>query len=245
MIHVSEAGVVKTLGSAADARRLVEVLRAFDGLAMVRPCDVVGCTVSMEQLQPGYSAADLVIRGRDEEATVIVADLIRQMSPREPPHGTPTVRDLVRSFGTYRSSGDTQIAAVLVDEAERIYLELCDSQHDVRLLHGDLHQGNILFDDTRGWIAIDPKGVVGEVAYEVGASLRNPIERPDILASTAALERRVKVFEAALGLNAARMFQWAYVQSVLAAIWLVEDEGHIDPDHPFMACARTTRMLIE
>ena len=29
------------------------------------------------------------------------------------------------------------------------------------LLHGDLHHWNILSDADRGWMAIDPKGVIG------------------------------------------------------------------------------------
>lgn len=47
----------------------------------------------------------------------------------------------------------------------------------------DLQHYNVLFDDARGWLAIDPKGVVGEVEYEIGAILRNPIERPDLFAA--------------------------------------------------------------
>ena len=42
------------------------------------------------------------------------------------------------------------------------------------LLHGDLQHYNVLLDKDRGWVAIDPKGVVGELEYEVGALLRNP-----------------------------------------------------------------------
>jgi hypothetical protein len=33
------------------------------------------------------------------------------------------------------------------------------------------------------WIAVDPKGVIGEIEYEIGASLRNPYENPEIFAS--------------------------------------------------------------
>jgi streptomycin 6-kinase len=40
----------------------------------------------------------------------------------------------------------------------------------------DLHHYNVLSDSGRGWLAIDPKGLVGEVEYEVGAAIRNPID---------------------------------------------------------------------
>jgi streptomycin 6-kinase len=39
---------------------------------------------------------------------------------------------------------------------------LGESQRSTRLLHGDLHRHNVLSDDARGSVAIDPKGVVGE-----------------------------------------------------------------------------------
>ena len=244
MIQLNDAGVLKTSDRAEEARRLGDVLRAFDGMAVVRSYDVVDRAVLMERLQPGHSAAELVAHGRDDEATAVVADVIRRMSPREPPDGTPTVLDLASAFPAYRSTGDTQVSSGLVDDAERVYVELCDSQRDVRLLHGDLHQRNILFDAVRGWVAIDPKGTVGEVAYEVGASLRNPIEHPEIVASATAVKRRLQTFETALGLDVTRMIRWAYAQAVLAAIWLVEDEGVIGPGHPFLTFAGMSRTLL-
>ncbi len=52
--------------------------------------------------------------------------------------------------------------------------ELLLSQGEPVLLHGDLHHYNLLqHQDT--WLAIDPKGVVGEREFEIGAFLRNPV----------------------------------------------------------------------
>ena len=51
------------------------------------------------------------------------------------------------------------------------------SEADV-LLHGDLHHDNIL-QNGDDWLVIDPKGVIGEPAYEVAAFIRNPI--PELL----------------------------------------------------------------
>ena len=48
--------------------------------------------------------------------------------------------------------------------AQRVHRRLCESQRDVRLLHGDLHHDNVLLDAGRGCLAIDPTGVTGEVA---------------------------------------------------------------------------------
>ncbi|MER3425515.1 MAG: hypothetical protein C4293_22035, partial [Nitrospiraceae bacterium] len=44
-----------------------------------------------------------------------------------------------------------------------------------------------------GWLAIDPKGVLGEPAYEIGAVLRNPTENPVLFAIRSIIDRRVRI----------------------------------------------------
>src|SRR5207244_1045291 len=144
--------------------------------------------------------------------TGIIAEVIRQM-PAVSLEGAPAVEDWGRSFETYRSRGDLQIAMDLVEQSKQIYFDLCASQGPVRLLHGDLQHYNVLFDSARGWVAIDPKGVMGEIEYEIGASLRNPNE---MFASAEIVERRIRKYEARLGLNAERALRWAFAQAVLS-----------------------------
>ena len=69
------------------------------------------------------------------------------------------------------------------------------------------------------------KGVVGELEYELGAALRNPIDRPDLFASLEIVERRLDHFGLALGIDTSRARGWCFAQAVLAAIWSVEDGG--------------------
>jgi streptomycin 6-kinase len=89
----------------------------------------------------------------------------------------------------------------------------------------------VLFDERRSWVAIDPKGVIGELEYEIGAALRNPYERPDLLASPETIERRLAIFQAALGIDVDRARAWAFAQGVLSAIWSVEDGHPVDANH--------------
>ena len=42
------------------------------------------------------------------------------------------------------------------------------------LLHGDLHHDNILTATREPYLAIDPKGLVGNRAYDVTAAMLNP-----------------------------------------------------------------------
>jgi streptomycin 6-kinase len=84
---------------------------------------------------------------------------------------------------------------------------------------------NIL-EDKEGWIVIDPKGVVGEPAYEVGAFIRNPI--PDLLRHEEAsniIQNRISLFSKRLDIPAHKIAGWALVQAVLAWVWALEDNG--------------------
>jgi streptomycin 6-kinase len=119
-----------------------------------------------------------------------------------------------------------------------VYSELAAAQREPALLHGDLQHYNVLFDERRGWVAIDPKGVIGELEYEIGAALRNPYERPELLASPAVIERRLAIFYAALGIDVDRARAWAFAQGVLSAIWSVEDGHAVDAGHAGLRLAR-------
>jgi len=109
--------------------------------------------------------------------------------------------------------------------ARDIYQSLAATQSTVMLLHGDLQHYNVLSDKSRGWVAIDPKGVVGELEYEVGAMLRNPTELPDFFTAEKTIRRRLKVLSDCLDLTYERTISWAFAQAVLSAICDVED-GH-------------------
>jgi streptomycin 6-kinase len=104
-----------------------------------------------------------------------------------------------------------------------VYQDLTLSQGTTMLLHGDLQHYNVLFDHERGWVAIDPKGVVGELEYEVGALLRNPFELPELYTNAAIFNRRLEILTDLLHLDHSRALNWARAQSVLSRIWTIED----------------------
>jgi streptomycin 6-kinase len=236
--------VLKVTKQLGDERRCGEVLDAFDGHGVIRPLAFADGAVLMDRLQPGTPLAQLSLAGRDAEATGILAHVIREMSPPRHLPGLPCVEDFAGSFETYLTSGHQHFPSRLVEDAQQAYADLCKSQTAARLLHGDLHHYNVLRDDQRGWLAIDPKGVVGELEYELGASLRNPFERPELFIRRETLESRLRVFEKALDVDSTRVLRWAYAQAVLATIWLVEDGMPCDGGHPVLALARVARSML-
>jgi streptomycin 6-kinase len=115
-------------------------------------------------------------------------------------------------------------AAHLADRAVALREELLASAPEPVLLHADLHHFNILAAERQPWLAIDPKAVIGDPAYEPAAFLRNPVDRligaPDCESIVA---RRIDQF--AEHFDRSRLTGWAFVHSVLSAWWSFEDHG--------------------
>ena len=237
--------VLKVLRQGGDEWRSGEVLKAFDGNGTVHVYESRDGAVLLDRLNPGTSLSHLALTDRDEEATEIVAEVIKRMSFSTRLAKTfPTVHDWGKGFQRYLDCGDTQISAELVREAQATYSQLCESQKAERLLHGDLQHYNVLFDRHRGWTAIDPKGVVGEVEFEIGAALRNPNEKPELFTSPEMIERRIRAYEAKLKLNANRLLAWGFSQAVLSAIWSVEDGYAVDSNDPSLMRVNVMRSML-
>jgi len=235
--------VLKISKQRGDEWHAGDVLRAFAGDGTVRLYESEAGAVLLERLDPGTELVELVRQGNDEWATKILAEVIKQMAHHPPPTSCPTVVQWGRGFDRYLNSGDAQIPLDLVNEARGSFRRLADSQRGTMLLHGDLQHYNVLFDSTRGWVAIDPKGVVGELEYEIGALVRNPIEQPDFLASRDVIERRLGILTKMLELDYQRALEWSFAQAVLSAIWEVEDGHPVDSDNPALKLAHTLRSL--
>jgi len=194
-----------------------------------------------EKLDPGEPLAALTLAGRDEEATDILAMMLGRMAPGEPPEGCATVEQWGGGFVRGAALNDERIPSTLLDPAQKIYSDLAATQREPALLHGDLHHYNVLSDRARGWCAVDPKGVVGELEYELGAALRNPIDRPDLFATLEIVERRLEQFSLVLGLDVSRARGWCFAQAVLAAIHAIEDGDSTEAD----AVLTLARALLE
>ena len=236
--------VLKVIKQKGDEWRAGEVLSAFDGQGVVRVFEHTGGAMLLERLHPGTSLSNIDLNGRDEEATEILAHVIKNMSPRAAPTDCPTVEDWGKGFQRYLATGDRRIPPSLVESAQQLFSDLCVSQKKKRLLHGDLHHYNVLLDSERGWLAIDPKGVIGELEYEIGAILRNPVERPDLFLSPTTIDRRVKQFTTSLKLDSRRVIEWAFAQAVLSAIWDIEDGHEVDAMNSALKLAKVMRPML-
>ena len=236
--------VVLKLTKVNDEAHAGKVLSAFGTNGAVTVYEAETGAVLMQRLEPGEQLVSLVRGGDDDDATKILAEVIKKLAHHEAPAGCPTVSDWGRGFARHIRSGDNRISDGLVREARDVYEALASSQGRTMLLHGDLQHYNLLFDRERGWTAIDPKGVVGELEYEAGALLRNPIEQPELFTNRATIERRIEILTALLPLDHSRVLQWSFAQAVLSAIWDIEDGNRVEPDHPALLLANQLKEMI-
>jgi streptomycin 6-kinase len=240
----SQPVALKVVRNHGDEWRSGEILDAFEGKGVVRVYEYAEGAMLLERLTPGNSLVSMALDGRDDQATQILAEVIRKMSPRAPDKPVVTVQVWAKAFERQGANENCQIPLDLLAQGHRVYSELCSSQSQPRLLHGDLHHYNVLFDSERGWLAIDPKGIVGELEYEIGAVLRNPYERPELFARASTIEKRVEHLALELNLNVNRTLAWGFAQAVLSAIWAVEDGFAIESDNPWIALASAIRPML-
>jgi streptomycin 6-kinase len=237
--------VLKVVKQPGDEWHSGEIIAAFDGHGLVRVYDFVPGAMLLERLLPGHSLVGMALAGGDDEATAILVNVMQRMSAPAAPNGCPTVENWGKGFARYRDSGDERIDGTLIGEAERLFFALSATQRERTLLHGDLQHSNVLYDAQRGWLAIDPKGVIGEREYEVGAVLRNPTERRELFSSTAAVERRVDAFARQLHLDRRRILSWSYAQAVLSAVWCIEDGCGAPATNASLRLAEVIRPLLK
>ena len=236
--------VLKLARVEGDESHAGAVLRAFAGDGAVRVYESQTGAVLMERLEPGESLVNVVKRGADEDATKIVAQVIQKLANHTAPKECPTVADWGRGFDRYVQSGTEQIPHDLVNSGHRLYQDLAASQRTTMLLHGDLQHYNVLFDSKHGWVAIDPKGVVGELEYEVGALMRNPVEQPELFTNRSTIERRLRILCNTLNLDHSRSLQWSFAQAVLSAIWDIEDGYAVEANHSALLLAEVLKQML-
>jgi streptomycin 6-kinase len=129
--------------------------------------------------------------------------------------------------------------------ARRVLQELLADKVAAVVLHGDLHHRNVLADDQKGWVVIDPKGFSGAPAYDVGALLYNPRPFPARLDDVeTVVRRRLAVMSGVVAIDQGLLAAWGYVGSVLSLLWSLEDGGDLDRHDVRMYTVAALRKLI-
>lgn len=208
----------------------LEALKFFDGQASIKVLkeDMGNCVALLEKADPGIRVRNIT---PEKKQISIVSDVLKKLHKpvsKEIISLFPTLSDWGKVFDHYKmkfSANSGPIPKWMFDKAEIIFKESSKNKKDLVLLHGDLHSDNIL-SSKRGWLIIDPKGVIGEREFELGAFLRNPYYDYPKGSNYKNLEKiRIIQFSEELGFDKERIRDWAFACAVISLLWFLEDEN--------------------
>lgn len=147
---------------------------------------------------------------------------------------------LFRKAGADRDAGEKSLYVEAAAIAER----LLSDPLDVRPLHGDLHHENIMH-GPRGWLAIDPKGLIGDPGFDAANMFYNPLDRDDLCLDPARISGMAEVFSRTLRQDPRRLLDHALAYGCLSASWHQEDGNGEDERRELSVAAaiRTVRDL--
>ncbi len=193
----------------------IHLLRADDGAHLLEYVE-------------GKNLTEMVERGHDERATIIIAGVLNQLhgvNTQPHPTGLRTLRQRFESLFT-KAADDKQngIASIFV-RAARVAEELLAHPRDIRVLHGDIHHYNIRLSAQRGWLAFDPKGLVGERTYDAANTLCNP-DLPELVETEARLLKNASILAEHMGIEVSRILAFVYVYACLNASWYRPHPAH-------------------
>lgn len=177
-----------------------------------------GAALLMERAENNLSLAELARSGRDDEASRIICEAIAVLHKQidRPPFA------LVPLTGWFEdlTLAAAQYGGILTACAATAY-ELLKTPQEVVVLHGDVHHENILHFGSRGWLAIDPKRLIGERGFDYANLFCNP--DAEIATAAGRLARQVDVVVEAAGLERKRLLQWILAWAGLSAAWWLQD----------------------
>jgi streptomycin 6-kinase len=188
-----------------------------DGAADVLAAE--GRAILLERLCGPRSLAAMARSGDDDEATRILCTTAGRLhAPRtqRPPAALVPLARWHRSLAASAGREGGPFA-----EAWSIAERLLAEPREVVVLHGDLHHDNVLDGGARGWLVIDPKGLIGERGFEFANLFRNP--GSDVALAPGRLARQARIVAEAARLEHARLMDWVFTYAVLGAAWSLED----------------------
>ncbi|MDR3511683.1 MAG: aminoglycoside phosphotransferase family protein [Caulobacteraceae bacterium] len=189
------------------------------GAARVLACE--GEALLLERLDGPGDLAAMARGGQDDAATAILCDVAADLHA---PRGRPPPASLVPLDVWFRAlePAARQHGATFAKAAEAARALLAEPRETV-VLHGDLHHGNVLDGGPRGWLAIDPKGLIGERGFEYANLFRNPDAATAL--SPGRMRRQAKVVAERAGLERGRLLRWVQAYAGLGAAWSL-GSGH-------------------
>jgi streptomycin 6-kinase len=196
-------------------------LAASENVARVHDVDFERSVMVIERIVPGTQLRQVEMT--DDDATRLAAETVATMwRPVPDPAGLHPLRHWMRALFDW-PPGSGRIPADLVEEAQSVGSSLLASSSRTFLLHGDFQHHNLLQRESGRWAIIDPKGLLGDPAFEVAAWMYNP---PGVTAREDYLDlvvRRSAICADVWGIDRRELIAWAFAGAVLSMCWSADD----------------------
>lgn len=197
----------------------------------------------LERAITGRDLAQMAWAGQDDEACRLLCTTAGQLhAARRAP--VPALHPLEAWFQPLLqgASGNPVLAP-----AAAVARDLLAAPRDIRPLHGDLHHENVLDFGARGWLAIDPHGLLGERTFDYANIFTNPDlsdPRRPLATLPGRLERRLEVVTGESGLEPARLLHWIVAWTGLSAAWFLGDGDEAGAAIDLAIGATALRLLV-
>ena len=193
----------------------------------------------LRRLRPGTTLRDEQLP--PVEHLAIGAELLRRMAAVPVPAGEP-FQDLVEVADRLAVIAAERVERLLPAAPIRVDAGLCRYAVDLLrtlprdaahrgLAHGDLNPGNILRHDdaaageedgSPGWLAIDPKPVHGDLAWDPWPLLTQVGDWTVTVPAATELAARTRHVADVTGLDPARIASWCVARGVESGLWAAE-----------------------
>lgn len=187
-----------------------------NGAVTVLKCDDEA--LLMERISGSLSLETMAVNGQDDDATrIICATAAKLHSFAKGP--LPELVPLDIWFRELFSSADGY--GGIFRKSAHVAELLLGGQDKLTVLHGDLHHNNVLYSGQKGWLAIDPKGLIGDRTFDYVNILLNP-DRGIALAE-GRLMKQIDIISQCTGIEPYHVLKWTVAWAGLSAVWFLND----------------------
>jgi streptomycin 6-kinase len=198
-----------------EERRGGALMAWWDGQGAARVLAREGDALLMERLTGPGDLAAMARGGQDDEATIVLCQVAAGLhAPRgkPPPDGLVPLDVWFRALAPAAAAHGGTFARSLTAA-----WTLLATPREAVVLHGDLHHGNVLDGGERGWLAIDPKGLIGERGFDYANLFRNPDAATAL--APGRMRRRAAIIAERARLEPERLLTWVLAYAGLGAAW--------------------------
>jgi streptomycin 6-kinase len=201
-------------------------LSAWDGRGAVRllDADPGAGVLLLERLNPRRTLFDLPWPA----AAHVAGALLRRLASVPAPAGVPSLRQVAETLADSLPHRNERAGGAVpkpyLDAAAGLARELSAGAGD-RLVHADLHYGNVLAGDREPWLAIDPRAVAGDPEHAVPELLWARLDE----VGGAGLRRLLAMLVTDGDLDPELTRSWSIVRCVDYWLWALEHGLTEDP----------------